>query len=907
MSSNRMTRPPLLLEDFESARTTSAGTGRRWGSMGEKTYASVEIVDKQSHPHIIRSGNHALKFDYDFRYETTEGGSRRAYFNTYGGENVHPMADMSIKDDPHVLVIPEGEYPTHLAMWVYGDANDAWFNGMIVDSDGENIEVTCGDQEWVGWKFIVMEIPPNFKLPFYVVYAARLLTGNQTIHGSLYIDEIMAIYGGIDFDAVPPSVTRLSAREEPSGLPGFPVISALLSDLDDDENGCAASGVDTGRTEVYIDGIRHKNTLRFEPSGKDTLLELTPDFSLCGGQHKLVIVAFDRAGNRIQAQQFFDVCSRAPGVFWSADNSVEFGGKMFCRFTMDSSLKDTKTSVSIKYDREMLVAAENFITPAPGVTATIKDDNGRVSIEMVSGENKGKSELATLEFVATPAHNGVRETVLVCENAELESNGKAEPFCLADAKVAIKPGLCLLVERLCKGYDTVFTVTDAQGLPVAGAKVYERQNNTEYPGESDAQGRVSVAGVSSGDTGTKLDLYARKENRFSLIARYSVSNDFGVEQPTNINVSCGKDSTEVSVTWQTGVSVTEGAIRYALKTPGKTDLTPDDTIRNAQRSNNFSTFKDEFCEMNGYSVCLPGIKPGAEYLYKVGSGDFWSETKVLKTIPAKGEYSFAVLADTHNVCGEAMRTALKYDPEISFFAHAGDFVSAGGVYDDWLEYSDDAKGLFEIYPTVPVSGNHDLSDGTGANYRMIFNNPANGVAGGPKGLYYYTELNNTLIISLGGGYEDDAAIMAWITETIRNTAMKWKVILVHEGPYTCYINSASEELKWGNFFGKTDIDLVISGHDHTFQRATIKDHQTLDVNREISSADGITYLQCATSGGASNHDWAKHRPIWNAVYDSKTPSTSILRVSDEKIRVNSLCVADNDEGFEEFDWFVLTK
>ena len=174
-------------------------------------------------------------------------------------------------------------------------------------------------------------------------------------------------------------------------------------------------------------------------------------------------------------------------------------------------------------------------------------------------------------------------------------------------------------------------------------------------------------------------------------------------------------------------------------------------------------------------------------------------------------------------------------------------------------------------------------------------------------MLFRSEVNNTLFISLGGGYEDDTAIMDWITETIRNSAMKWKVILVHEGPYTCYINSAAEELKWGNFFGNAGVDLVISGHDHTYQRATIKDHNTLDVNRAISSADGVTYLQCATSGGASNHDWATHRDIWNAVYDSKTPSVTIIHVTDEKIGVKALCVADNAEGFEIYDWFELTK
>ena len=90
MTNKKMTRPPLLLEDFESARASSEGSGRRWGSRGEKTYATVSVVDKQNHPDAVRNGNRALKFDYDFRYETTEGGRRRAYFNTYAGDNLYP-------------------------------------------------------------------------------------------------------------------------------------------------------------------------------------------------------------------------------------------------------------------------------------------------------------------------------------------------------------------------------------------------------------------------------------------------------------------------------------------------------------------------------------------------------------------------------------------------------------------------------------------------------------------------------------------------------------------------------------------------------------------------------------------------------------------------------------------------
>lgn len=150
-------------------------------------------------------------------------------------------------------------------------------------------------------------------------------------------------------------------------------------------------------------------------------------------------------------------------------------------------------------------------------------------------------------------------------------------------------------------------------------------------------------------------------------------------------------------------------------------------------------------------------------------------------------------------------------------------------------------------------------------------------------------------------------MMAWIDDVLKNSSMKWRIVLVHEGPYTCYINSASEEIKWGDYFNTAGIDMLLSGHDHTFHRATIKDRETVDAGEVISSSQGVTYIQCATSGGPSRHDWPQHRPIWNAVFDSLTPSVSIFRVKDDRILANSICLADNEQGYTEFDRFELRK
>ena len=908
MKKSRITRPPFLLENFEDARVDAQGAGRRWGSMGEKTYASVELVDRQSHPDIIRSGKKALKFNYDFRFETTEGGSRRAYFNTYGGENSHIKADLEVvKNDPNILVIPDGEYPSHLGMWVYGDNNDAWFNGMLIDSEGIDFEVTCGDQDWVGWKFIKMDIPPNLKLPFYIIYPARLLTGNQTIHGSLFIGEIMALYGGIDFDALEPEINNFTCKEDSDQI-GYPEISIKLEDPYDGDNEIDPSGIDAERTEIYIDSVRHKNSISFDIKDNKADLNFKPDFALCGGSHRFDIKAFDKAGNSRQESFFFDLLAPSPRLEQSLKGEAELGSLLEISYKLIGAKPFHKLSLELGFDSELLNPWQEISESAPAVSAKLVKTENALKLEFDTGKAQGDLELGRLCFKVVDDLTKATKTKIHCLKAVLDFGEGSQAFCPADYNLEIKPSFEFKLERFCKGYETLIKVQDLEGKPVAGAQMGERDSSLVYPGQTDQAGQLTLPLTSELEVGDKLDLYAFKDNLFSLTERHFVCRDLRVtDYPANINLVCGADCRTAAISWQTGLEITTGALRYALKEEGKESLDDSDSLLEAQRENHFNSYRDDPCEMNGFAVRLESLKPGAQYLYQIKYGDTWTEVKSFKTIPDKGDFVFAILADTHNRCGPALEAALKCEPDLDFLAHAGDFVSAGVVYDDWLELFEDSRDLFQNYISVTTPGNHDLSDGTGANYRMIYKNPANGLEGAPQGLFFYTELNNTLIVSVGGGYEDEEDIAQWVSEIVQKTKMKWKILLTHEGPYTCFINSAEDEYRIGEFTGNVGIDMLLSGHDHTYHRATIKDHKTLDVKDKISSADGVTYIPCGCSGGTGNHDWSVHRSIWNAVYDSPTPMVSLFYVSDEKIESIAIRVADNEKGYEIVDRFELTK
>jgi len=99
------------------------------------------------------------------------------------------------------------------------------------------------------------------------------------------------------------------------------------------------------------------------------------------------------------------------------------------------------------------------------------------------------------------------------------------------------------------------------------------------------------------------------------------------------------------------------------------------------------------------------------------------------------------------------------------------------------------------------------------------------------------------------------------------------------------------------------IDLVLSGHDHIYHRATICDNVTQTVNSSIQAGQGVTYVQCGSSGSGCGCG-ENHRPIWNRVYDTPGAVYSLIAVTADKISLKAAELSeDHTEGivFDEID------
>ncbi|MFC7685754.1 S-layer homology domain-containing protein [Ureibacillus sp. GCM10028918] len=156
----------ILLDSFDSAS--------KWSSSAAKATASIANSSK-SEP--FRQGSSSLKLTYDF--SNSETGTKAAY---------------AVAKSPIAI---SGQ-PDHLGIWVYGDGENHWLRGVIVDGSGSKhtIDFTGqGELNWTGWKYVTASIPSDATLPlkFERLYVAEPTASNQN-NGKVYFDQLQAVY-----------------------------------------------------------------------------------------------------------------------------------------------------------------------------------------------------------------------------------------------------------------------------------------------------------------------------------------------------------------------------------------------------------------------------------------------------------------------------------------------------------------------------------------------------------------------------------------------------------------------------------------------------------------------------------------------------------------------------------------
>ena len=263
-----------------------------------------------------------------------------------------------------------------------------------------------------------------------------------------------------------------------------------------------------------------------------------------------------------------------------------------------------------------------------------------------------------------------------------------------------------------------------------------------------------------------------------------------------------------------------------------------------------------------HSILVKGLEPATRYPFTVRVGTTTKYGAITTAPTDNSTESFRFLVYGDNRSDEAAHAAVVVamtSKASSFVVNTGDLVERGDSRTEWQQFFDIEAPLTRERPIYSVVGNHELTDGSGIDYVRYFGPadlpkeivaPAPSVtgvllhdAGAPQltldqlsGTFRW---GNTRFFLINGMVPfTSGPTRAWLekvlTDADQEPGLVWRIVVVHHGPWSSGPhgdNKLLQDAKVPALLREHKVDLVMSGHDHIYERGT---------------AEGLPYL---VSGG----------------------------------------------------------
>lgn len=397
----------------------------------------------------------------------------------------------------------------------------------------------------------------------------------------------------------------------------------------------------------------------------------------------------------------------------------------------------------------------------------------------------------------------------------------------------------------------------------------------------------------------------------------------GSEAITDSVLQVGADSASRNVSWMSESSG-GGEVRWAPADELEGSDLPADAKTAATTDSGLST--DLSRHFNHAS--MTDLSPGTEYVYQVGSEkDGFSKVHRFTTDADGGADEFLVFGDPQVGAGggdpddatgwdRTLTSAVETAQDPSFFYSLGDQVNSAGSQDEYEQYL--APEETRTIPQATTIGNHDVGS---KSYEQHFNRPNVSAEHGGGGLitsggdYWFID-SGVLFININSNSSDMDAHADFIDEVVdeHGDQARWTVLGFHHSIYSTATHWDDLDVKRLRkaippVAARNDIDLVVSGHDHIFNRTFLMDGEGKRVAGSDAGAEeekekekGQTlYLTLTSSSGSKFYDYVpgldwEGRSIHNGV-----PAFTRVRVSDDALRATTYEVPPGAEGGTEAD------
>ncbi|WP_369262484.1 purple acid phosphatase family protein [Streptomyces sp. R35] len=359
-----------------------------------------------------------------------------------------------------------------------------------------------------------------------------------------------------------------------------------------------------------------------------------------------------------------------------------------------------------------------------------------------------------------------------------------------------------------------------------------------------------------------------------------------VVTPFGRHLAFGADpKTQMRISWQVPFAVKKPYVRVGLKPWGLSRK-----IEAEVRDLHTPGLAGQRLALDQYYLhaALDGLRPGTTYYYGVGHEGFdpasrerHSTVGSFRTAPASPEkFVFTAFGDQGVTPDALANDKVLLGRQPSFHLHAGDICYAdvvglgkeSDVYDPgaWDLFLKQTESVAKSVPWMVTTGNHDMEawyspngyGGQSARWSL----PDNGFdARNAPGVYSFTYGNVGIValdandvsyeIPANKGYTDGKQT-AWLDKRLGELRKQvdFVVVFFHHCAYSTSTHASDGGVRdaWLPLFAKHQVDLVINGHNHVYERTDAIKGGTVGKPVPVGAStdptrDGIVYV---TAGGA---------------------------------------------------------
>ena len=339
----------------------------------------------------------------------------------------------------------------------------------------------------------------------------------------------------------------------------------------------------------------------------------------------------------------------------------------------------------------------------------------------------------------------------------------------------------------------------------------------------------------------------------------------------------GDPSRSQAVTWRTDTTVTRAVAQIAPAEDGPKFV---DKAREVEATT--EPLNTDLNQAHFHTAVFEGLEPGKDYLYRVGDGANWSEwIRFATALDEPAPFSFIYFGDAQNEVkahwSRVIRQAYSDAPQAKFLLHAGDLINRADADAEWGDWFRAGGWVNAMMPTVATPGNHEygrsLDEGRAlsGHWRPTFAFPENG----PEGLEesaYYLDFQGVRLVSMNSN-EKQQEQAEWLRGVLADNPNRWTILTFHHPIYSAARGRDNADLRalWQPIIDEYAVDLVLTGHDHTYARSgLIAAEENVPEGARARTGDSGTVYVVSVSGpkmyDVDREDWMRRAAADTQLY-----------------------------------------